>query len=126
VNRQRGSGTRLLIDRVLADEGIDAASISGYANEEFTHAAVAATVASGAADAGFGLRASAAEYGLAFVPRVRERYYLAARAQALSTPAIVQLIGALESGAFARIMSRLPGYRRAGAGTILEVDALGS
>jgi putative molybdopterin biosynthesis protein len=126
VNRQRGSGTRLLIDRVLADEGVDAASISGYANEEFTHAAVAATVASGAADAGFGLRASAAEYGLAFVPRVRERYYLAARAQALSTPAIVQLIGALESGAFARIMSRLPGYRRAGPGTILEVDALGS
>ena len=56
VNRQRGSGTRLLIDRVLGDEGVDALAVRGYANEEFTHAAVAATVASGAADAGFGLR----------------------------------------------------------------------
>ena len=74
VNRQRGSGTRLLIDRVLGDEGVDALAVRGYANEEFTHAAVAATVASGAADAGFGLRAAAANYGLAFVPCERERY----------------------------------------------------
>ncbi|HEV2041049.1 MAG TPA: substrate-binding domain-containing protein, partial [Casimicrobiaceae bacterium] len=55
VNRQRGSGTRLLIDSLLGDDGIDAARIVGYVNEEFTHAAVAATVASGGADVGFGL-----------------------------------------------------------------------
>ena len=126
VNRQRGSGTRLLIDRLLADEGVDAPSIPGYANEEFTHAAVAATVASGAADAGFGLRAAAADYGLAFVPRVRERYYLAARANALAGVAVARLIEALQSTLFARIVARLPGYRRAGAGTILTVDALGT
>jgi molybdate transport repressor ModE-like protein len=126
VNRQRGSGTRLLIDRLLADEGVDAPSIPGYANEEFTHAAVAATVASGAADAGFGLRAAAADYGLAFVPRVRERYYLAARAKALAGVAVARLIEALQSTLFARIVARLPGYRRAGAGTILTVDALGT
>jgi len=126
VNRQRGSGTRVLIDRALAAEGVEPAAILGYANEEFTHAAVAATVASGAADVGFGLRAAAVEYRLAFVPRLRERYYLAVRAQALSAPALVRLIEALQGRVFARIVAGLAGYRALGAGTVLTVDALGS
>jgi molybdate transport repressor ModE-like protein len=124
VNRQRGSGTRLLIDRLIANEGLGASSLVGYATEEFTHAAVAATVASGAADAGFGLRAAAAEYGLAFVPRVRERYYLAVRASALATPAVVRLIDALQGPIFARVAGTLPGYRREAAGTVVGVEAL--
>jgi len=124
VNRQRGSGTRLLIDRLLADEGIDPTALLGYANEEFTHAAVAATVASGAADAAFGLRAAAAEYGLAFVPHIRERYYLAVHARALATPAVATLIAALQGPIFERIVRRLPGYRGEDAGTVLGVDAL--
>jgi len=124
VNRQRGSGTRLLIDRLIANEGLEASSLVGYANEEFTHAAVAATVASGAADAGFGLRAAAAEYGLAFVPRVRERYYLAVRASALATPAVLRLIDALQGPVFARVADTLPGYRREAAGTVVGVEAL--
>jgi molybdate transport repressor ModE-like protein len=125
VNRQRGSGTRLLIDRLLADEGVEAASLLGYANEEFTHAAVAATVASGAADAAFGLRAAAAEYKLAFVPRIEERYYLAVRARALATPAVGTLIATLQGSLFGRIVRRLPGYRGEGAGTVLGVETLG-
>jgi molybdate transport repressor ModE-like protein len=124
VNRQRGSGTRLLIDRLIANEGLEASSLVGYATEEFTHAAVAATVASGAADAGFGLRAAAAEYGLAFVPRVRERYYLAVRASALATPAVLRLIDALQGPVFARVADTLPGYRREAAGTVVGVEAL--
>ncbi|HEV8258449.1 MAG TPA: helix-turn-helix transcriptional regulator [Casimicrobiaceae bacterium] len=124
VNRQRGSGTRLLIERLIADEGLEASSLVGYANEEFTHHAVAATVASGAADAGFGLRAAAAEYGLAFVPRGRERYYLAVRASALATPAVVRLIDVLQGPIFARVAGTLPGYRRDGAGTMVGVEAL--
>ena len=124
VNRQRGSGTRLLIDRLIADEGLEASSLIGYANEEFTHPAVAATVASGAADAGFGLRAAAAEYGLTFVPRVRERYYLAVRASALAMPAVLRLIEVLRGSIFARIAGTLPGYRREGAGTVVGVEAL--
>jgi putative molybdopterin biosynthesis protein len=124
VNRQRGSGTRLLIDRLIADEGVEASSIVGYANEEFTHPAVAATVASGAADAGFGLRAAAAEYGLAFVPRVRERYYLAVRASALATPAVVRLIEVLQGALLARVVATLPGYRREAAGTVVGVETL--
>src|SRR5204863_8131295 len=124
VNRQRGSGTRLLIDRLLADESVDPTALAGYANEEFTHAAVAATVASGAADAAFGLRAAAAEYGLAFVPRIRERYYLAVRASALAMPAVLRLIEVLRGSIFARIAGTLPGYRRGGAGTVVGVEAL--
>jgi molybdate-binding protein len=126
VNRQRGSGTRVLIDRLLSDEGIDHGALLGYANEEFTHAAVAATVACGAADAGFGLRAAAADHGLAFVPRVREHYYLAVRAKALATREVGGLIEALRGAGFARIAGRLPGYRCAGAGAVLAIDALGS
>ena len=124
VNRQRGSGTRLLIDRLLAEEGVDAAALSGYGREEFTHAAVAATVASGAADAGFGLRAAAVEQGLAFVPRTRERYYLALHARALATPAVARLMEALEGPLLARIVGRLPGYRSDRPGTVVEVDEL--
>jgi molybdate transport repressor ModE-like protein len=124
VNRQRGSGTRLLIDRLIADEGLEASALVGYVNEEFTHPAVAATVASGAADAGFGLRAAAAECGLAFVPRVRERYYLAVRASVLATPAVVRLIEVLQGPIFASVAGTLPGYRREAAGTVVGVEAL--
>ena len=124
VNRQQGSGTRLLIDRLLAGAGLDPAALRGYATEEFTHAAVAATVASGAADAGFGLRAAAAEHGLAFVQLSRERYYFAARASALPTPAVERLLAAVRGEVFARIVDRLPGYRRAASGAVLGVDAL--
>jgi molybdate-binding protein len=124
VNRQRGSGTRLLIDRLLEDARIDAAEVNGYATEEFTHAAVAATVASGGADAGFGLRAAAAEYRLGFVPLVRERYLLAVRARELVKPAMRRLLEALRDAAFARMVRRFAGYQVADAGAILDLAAL--
>ncbi|MEO8306299.1 MAG: substrate-binding domain-containing protein [Betaproteobacteria bacterium] len=126
INRQRGSGTRLLIDQMIADEGIDARSLAGYGKEEFTHPAVAATVASGGADAGFGLRAAAAEYDLAFVPLVRERYYLAVRAKDLAAPPVARLIGLLRRPAFAHMARRLPGYRTTAAGTVVTLEALAS
>jgi molybdate-binding protein len=85
---------------------------------------VAATVASGGADAGFGLRAAAAEYRLAFVPLVRERYFLAVRAQALESPAIVRLLEALRAPAFAGLARSLPGYRATGAGAVMPIAAL--
>jgi len=124
INRQRGSGTRLLVDQLLADGRVDKAAVAGYRTEEFTHAAVAATVASGGADAGFGLRAAAAEYRLAFVPLVRERYFLAVRAQSLDSPAIVRLLEALHAPAFASLVRSLPGYRTAAAGSIMLPAAL--
>jgi molybdate-binding protein len=126
VNRQRGSGTRLLIDSLLGDDGIAVARIVGYANEEFTHAAVAATVASGGADAGFGLRAAAAKYALAFVPQIRERYWLAVRAAALQSASTTRLIETLRSPLFARIVKRLPGYHAIAAGATVNITALRS
>jgi molybdate-binding protein len=124
VNRQRGSATRILIDRMLAEAQIEPSELEGFGNEEFTHPAVAATVASGGADAGFGLRAAAAEYGLAFVPLVRERYFLAVRAKDASKPPLIRLIDALKSPAFSRRVRRLPGYYPEAAGSLMGVDAL--
>jgi molybdate transport repressor ModE-like protein len=124
VNRQRGSGTRLLIDRLLGETGIAASALAGYRSEEFTHAAVAATVASGGADAGFGLRAAAAEYGLDFIALARERYYLAVHAKDLTRPAIAKLVEALQSADFARHVRRYPGCNAAGAGSVVRLSAL--
>ncbi len=126
VNRQRGSGTRLLIDSLLENDGIDAEGIVGYANEEFTHAAVAATVASGGADVGFGLRAAAAKYALAFVPQIRERYWLAVRSVALQSVPITRLMQTLQGPMFTRIVKRLPGYHPIAAGTVANIGALRS
>lgn len=78
VNRQRGSGTRLWFDRLLAEAGLSASSIRGYGVEEFTHQAVAAVVASGAADTGMGVRAAAERFGLSFVQLGLETYFFAA------------------------------------------------
>jgi len=124
VNRQRGSGTRLLVDQILANEGIEAAKIRGYEVEEFTHPAVAATVASGGADAGFGLCAAGAEYELAFVPLVRERYFIAVRAKDLDNRGVARFIDMLRSPQFARIARRFPGYRSTSAGAVATLKAL--
>ena len=104
-------GTRLLVDRMIADERIEPRRpLDGFGNEEFTHPAVAATVASGGADAGFGLRAAAAEYGLAFVPLVRERYFLAVRAKDAAEAARRPPARCAEEPGLARRVRRLPGY----------------
>lgn len=110
VNRQRGSGSRVEFDQLLSGAGIPAESIEGYLNEEFTHLAVAATVAGGRADAGYGIRAAAAEYGLDFIPLLTERYYLACRKDLLGEPAVAQFISLLGSAEFGAILAALPGY----------------
>jgi molybdate transport repressor ModE-like protein len=125
INRQEGSGTRMLVDRLLSEEGVLPSALAGYRNEELTHRAVAAMVASGAADAGFGLRAAAAEYRLGFVPLAQECYYLAARASALSNAPIARLIEFLHAPEFARITRSLAGYRSKAAGQVIDVSALG-
>jgi putative molybdopterin biosynthesis protein len=125
INRQAGSGTRLLIEGLLAQERVSPTAFEGFSQEEFTHSAVAATVASGAADAGFGLRAAAAGSGLAFVPLARERYYLVVRASEIDTPGIVSLLLMLRSPAFVRLARRYPGYAPVRAGELAGVAALG-
>ncbi len=126
VNRQAGSGTRLLFDRLLVSAGRSRSEIRGYETEEFTHVAVAATIASGHADVGFGIQAAAATYGLAFLPVVAETYYLAARRTTIDSDAARQLIGHLRSASLRKRLRRLKGYDFAACGTLMEVDeALG-
>jgi molybdate transport repressor ModE-like protein len=110
VNRQPGSGTRLLLDRMLAREQIDPARVRGYAQEEFTHAAVAATIASGRADAGIGIAAAAAQFGLGFVPLVVERYGFACRRRTLDTPRIRAFRALLAGAATRKVIEPLTGY----------------
>ncbi|WP_200943297.1 substrate-binding domain-containing protein [Methylobacterium sp. Leaf123] len=107
VNRQKGSGTRDWFDRILAQAGLPAAAIHGYTVEEFTHQAVAAVIACGAADAGLAVRAAADRLGLDFLSVGWETYYLAA-SRSLASPALDALVTAAR-----RRARSTPGYRAA-------------
>lgn len=122
VNRQAGSGTRLLFDRLLASAGRSKSDIRGYDTEEFTHVAVAATIASGHADVGFGIQAAAAAYGLTFLPVIAETYYLAARRTAIGGDAVRQLIAHLRSALLRKRLLKLGGYDFAACGMLVAVD----
>jgi putative molybdopterin biosynthesis protein len=120
ANRQRGSGTRALLEFFISARGLDRTRIQGYDSEEVTHGAVAALIAGQQADAGIGVQAAAALYRLDFVPLCTERYYLACHASALDSPAVRRLLELLRGKEFARIVDALPGYSAQGAGRILE------
>lgn len=122
VNRQPLSGTRLCFDRLLAEAGVDPAAIRGYPTEEFTHAAVAATIASGMADAGFGIETAARQHKLDFIPLATERYFLAARAATLARSAAAgALLEEMRKPAFLKRVAALPGYGEQGMGEIVSV-----
>jgi len=124
VNRQRGSGTRALIDQLLAAEGIDALGIAGYDDEEFTHLAVASSVAAGRADAGVGVRAAARRLKLDFVPLAQERYWFAVRRRALREVQIQRFVAALHGATLTQLAQRLGGYDATGAGELCALDVL--
>jgi putative molybdopterin biosynthesis protein len=121
VNRQRGSGTRRLIDRLMDEAGIAPEAIRGFGTQEYTHRAVAATVAAGGADAGFGVQAAAVELGLDFVPVLRERYWLAMRSRTAATPAAQRLLEAFSGKPLSRIARGFVGYDFGGAGEVVQV-----
>jgi molybdate transport repressor ModE-like protein len=121
VNRQRGSGTRLLLETMLAEQGIAARDIDGWLNEEYTHAAVAAYVASGMADAGFGVHAAAQHFALDFVPLAWERYFLLCERRTLAYSAVQELLRLLRGPEFGELTANLPGYRAQSAGGLIEL-----
>ncbi|MBI5256066.1 MAG: helix-turn-helix transcriptional regulator [Burkholderiales bacterium] len=122
VNRQSGSGTRLLMDHLLAGQGIDAASIQGYdAPPEDSHVAVAAAIASGLADVGPGIESAAAQFGLDFIPLIAEDYFLVCLKDALEHPAVLKLRQALASPAWAQALATLPGYEASHSGEVLAL-----
>jgi putative molybdopterin biosynthesis protein len=125
VNRQRDSGSRIEFDELLTGAGIDPHAIDGYHTEEFTHLAVAATIAGGMADAGYGIRAAAAHYGLDFIPLLTERYYLACRSDAMEEPLQAKFIELLRGPELRQILSTMPGYGTTITGKFFEInDAL--
>jgi molybdate transport repressor ModE-like protein len=118
INRQRGSGTRFLLDALLAAADIDADAIVGYEHGEFTHAAVAAFVGSGMADVGFGLERPARHFKLDFIPLATERYFAVCRRDALARPEIEQVLAILRSAAFRAEVNALPGYKTRQCGAV--------
>ncbi len=123
VNRQAGSGTRMLIDQLLREQGIAPDDVRGYSAEEHTHSAVAALVASGEADASFGLKAAAQRHGLGFVPIRRERYWLAAPIRRANGELVRTLCEGLRDAPFARMARRWAGYTITGAGNTAPAAA---
>ena len=121
VNRQAGSGTRMLLEMMLAADGPPLESINGFNSAEFTHSAVAAYIASGMADAGFGMQAAAAQFKLDFMPLVREHYYFALRRDAVDEPAMRQLFEVMRNPSYHRLVAALPGYDAAGTGELVSI-----
>ncbi len=120
VNRQKGSGTRILIDYLLKQEGIDPAGIYGYEREEFTHTSVAAQIVSGTADAGMGIYSAAKLYDLDFLPICMEQYDLLIPDYAWDSPMVRRLIEVLQSEAFRERISALGGYELCNPGRVRE------
>jgi putative molybdopterin biosynthesis protein len=110
VNRQRGAGTRVLLDHEISKLGIEPRAIDGYAREEPTHLAVAAAVAAGRADAGLGIMAAAKAFGLGFVPVTSEPYDLVVAPSALDSPQLEPLWSLLRSDRFQCAVTELGGY----------------
>jgi molybdate transport repressor ModE-like protein len=122
INRQPGSGTRFLLDLLLERGRVAAGAIRGYEQCEYTHAAVAAFVASGMADAGFGLEVPAREFKLEFLPLQQERYFLLCDQRALDGAALPPLLALLRGAAFRQRVDALPGYSAADAGAVQPLD----
>ncbi len=110
VNRQRGAGTRVLLDHELARRAIEPAALDGYQREESTHLAVAAAVASGRADAGLGILAAARAFGLGFVPVAEEPYDLVTTAETLEQGVLAPLLDLLAEPTFLASVDALGGY----------------
>jgi putative molybdopterin biosynthesis protein len=120
VNRQKGSGTRILMDYLCAREGIDSDVIYGYDREEFTHTSVATQIANGTADAGMGIWSAAQLYGLDFLPVCMEQYDLLIPDAAWETPMVQKLLLVLQSDAFRARLTKLGGYEVHHPGVVRE------
>jgi putative molybdopterin biosynthesis protein len=122
VNRPLGSGTRVLLDDLLARAGLAPEDITGYAQHEPSHGAVAQAVAAGSADVGVGIELAARMRGLDFVPLVQERYHLACLQSALEQPAMQALRALLQTSAWQQEMASMAGYAPLHCGEVLSMS----
>ena len=121
VNRPEGSGTRMLTELLLAKQRISPDEVPGFDSTEFTHAAVAAYIASDMADVGMGVQTAAERFGLHFIPLVRERYFLAFSKRSRDEPPMPQVLQMLQSPAYRSSVAALGGYEAGETGRVLGV-----
>ena len=119
INRQGGSGTRILLDYRLQELNMDPAGIKGYTAEEFTHMSVAVTVLSGSADVGLGIYAAAKALNLDFIPVVTEQYDLVIPQEFFDTPNIQLLLDTIRTDDFKARVLALGGYSTEKTGEVL-------
>ena len=124
LNRPLGTGTRVLLDDLLAQAGLDAQGIVGYALNEPSHTAIAQAVAAGAADVGMGIELAARARGQDFVPLVHERYHLACQKASQDQPATLALRTLLQTPEWLAHMATLPGYSPLRCGEVLAMSTV--
>ncbi len=122
VNRQPGSGTRLLLDHLLQEQGVAPEGLDGYHSRvEHTHVAVAAMIAGGTADIGLGMQAVAQDFGLQFEPLVEEDYYLVCLKERLDSEPVLRLRQLLSRPDWAAELEGLPGCAAERPGEVLSL-----
>ncbi len=124
ANRQRGAGTRVVLEELLAAQKISPQQINGFKHGESSHRAVAEAVASGSADAAFGIEAAARARGLGFVPLAQEQYFLVMLRQTLEQPHVCTLLELLRSQAWRDALNAIPGYAAQRSGEVLSLRAV--
>ncbi|MFQ5880892.1 MAG: molybdopterin biosynthesis protein [Candidatus Methylomirabilales bacterium] len=120
INRQKGAGTRMLLDYKLKELEIDPMTITGYEREEFTHLAVAAAVKGGVADVGLGILAAARALDLEFVPLLKERYDLMIPEAHYRSPLLKPLLDLINSEDFKKEVEALGGYDLSETGRVVK------
>jgi putative molybdopterin biosynthesis protein len=110
VNRQKGAGTRFLLDSMLSKQGIDPANINGYGNEEWNHLSTASYISRGMADVAFGIQSAASHLGLDFIPIAKEQFDLVFRFTNENKENLTELIHYLQSDSFKNSLTDLEGY----------------
>jgi molybdenum cofactor synthesis domain-containing protein len=121
INRQPGSGTRILLDYKLNELGVDPSQITGYENEEYTHMNVAVAILSGLADAGLGILAAARALDLGFIPLLKEQYDLVIPSAFVDDPKIRLLLEVIRSEEFRERIKELGGYDPENSGNVWKV-----
>jgi molybdate transport repressor ModE-like protein len=121
ANRTLGSGTRVVLDELLAQAHLQAGEVAGYAHTEPSHAAVAQAVAAGQCDVGLGIAAAAQQAGLDFVPLAEERYHLVCLKSALAQPGIAALLQLLQTPQWRSQIDHIPGYVAQQSGQVLSM-----
>jgi molybdate transport repressor ModE-like protein len=122
VNRQTGSGTKILLELLLAKEKISTKNIADYGSSEYTHSAVAAYVASNMADVGFGVKTAARRFDLDFIPIARENYFFACKASSLNQSLLKSTRDIMRSASFRSTVNALAGYDGTHSGSIATFE----